>query len=325
MSSSEAAALMSYYTRIINNLYNTFGYMLLGVGTIGCVLNCIMFTQKIMRKSSSSIYFLAFNIISLFILYSILFITLLRNSSKIDLTILSIIGCKIYYYIRTVVTVLASYYLVLASIDRALFTSPNALIRQRSTHRLAYQSIGGVTIIILLYYIQTPVFANLYQLYPGVYLCYYPQESYRNFSTFNSLIINAIVPILLLTIFGTLTVKHLYQKRIQPVTVNPTVVNTGRSNKTRQMTMMLLIEILIYAFCQLMLLCFNIYSQLTQNQTKTAQQTALEQFIISIFFLFTIIPHVTSFYVYLVISKPFRKQTCKVLFNICRYHLNHNG
>ncbi|UJR19537.1 hypothetical protein I4U23_022667 [Adineta vaga] len=306
---------MSSYTNIIHHLYDIVGPTLLCLGTIGGILNCFIFIQKSMRKNPGSIYLFVFNFINLIVLYTNLFQALLTHFFSIDLTTLGIINCKIYYYIRTISIVLSSYYLVLASMDRTLFTSSNALIRQRSTHRLAYISITVVTTLILLYYIQIIIFADFYELFPGFSMCYYKQENYRKFATFNSLIFNSICPLIFLSIFGTLTLRNLYRTRIHPVVATGSIcTNIHKPKRNRQMAKILVIEILIYVFCSSIILTFNIYVQLTEYPTNN-----LEQFLFSLFYLIRHIPQTTIFYVYFIVSKSFRQQTMQILQRLYSY------
>ena len=48
-------------------LYTFGGPILMGVGTVSCIISLIVFTKKNLRKNPCSIYFMAFNIASFFI------------------------------------------------------------------------------------------------------------------------------------------------------------------------------------------------------------------------------------------------------------------
>jgi hypothetical protein len=62
--------------------------------------------------------------------------------------------------------------LVLASIDQLLVTTQNAVTRQRSTSRLAYVTIGCITLLWLLFHIHAIILMHVIELVPNVFTCY---------------------------------------------------------------------------------------------------------------------------------------------------------
>jgi hypothetical protein len=144
-----------------------------GIGSVSAVLSCIVFAQKTMRQNPGSIYFIAYNLSSLLLLFVALFPLVLSNIVSYSLFSYNVPYCKLYFYGTVVFSMLSRYYLVLTSVNRALVTSSNALTRQRNTHRLAYWSIAGVTLIILLFCSHLHVRVDIHEVDPGYSICYY--------------------------------------------------------------------------------------------------------------------------------------------------------
>ncbi|CAF0830645.1 unnamed protein product [Adineta steineri] len=208
-------------------------------------------------------------------------------------------------------------YLVLASIDRALITSINALIRQKSTRRLAYWSIGGITLFSLLFFSHIFVRVNIHELYPGVVLCFYDAGNYRTFVTYSGLILGNLLPPLFMGLFALVTLKNIRRIRIRPMNHNAPTINSHRF-KDRQLAIMLLSEIFVYILCCSMLPIIQIYTQSTQYQTKNDRQQALEPFLYGLAYLLSFIPVSIHFYINLAVSKTFRQKTIQMLFQLCQ-------
>jgi hypothetical protein len=322
MTSTAADDLSTCYLRIQHQLNIILGSILVGIGSVSAVLRCIVFAQKTMRQNPGSIYFISYNLSSLLLLFAALFPSVVSNISNYNLSSYNIPYCKIFYYGSIMFLTLSRYCLVLTSVDRVLVTSSNVLTRQRSTHRLAYWSIVGVTLIISLYCIHLPVRVNIYELYPGYSICYFQPYNYRVFLTYSNLVIAGLVPWLLLSVFAILTLRNLHRVHIQPVNAAQAAMNTRRS-KDRQFAVMLLFEIIIFFLSTAASLIFGIHLQITQYQTKDGQQQAFEQFLQGIFYLCGFVPGATTFYVNLAVPKTFRQKTTEVLFKLCQHRPMH--
>ncbi|CAF2843332.1 unnamed protein product [Rotaria sp. Silwood2] len=122
-------------------LYQFACPVLMLFGTIGCVLNIIVFTQKALRQYPCSIYFIAYNVANFLYIYSSLLALTLSAGYSIDAGIYNLIVCRLRLYTVCVFNVLSPFYLILTSVDRIFVISSNALTRQRSTCRFAYLCI----------------------------------------------------------------------------------------------------------------------------------------------------------------------------------------
>ncbi|CAF1418576.1 unnamed protein product [Adineta steineri] len=290
-SSSTNENSYDYYTIIQNELYITICPILIGIGIIG------------------STYLIAFNISNFLSLIFGLLPPVLSYSINFDLSSSSVIYCKFRFYLSTIFSTLSPIYLVLASIDRVLITSTNALLRQRSTCSLAYWSIGITAIIGLLFYIQIFVRVNIQKIFTGVYFCYYDSDIiYGIVFVYSRLLINGLIPTFSMSVSAILTLKNINQLRI-----NPTIRINNQLSKDRQLTVMLVSEIVIYVLFNFMTPVTLIYFQSTQYQMQTIQQQALNSFLIGVSFFLSYIPVSIN----LIVSKSFRQNIIKMFSKIC--------
>jgi hypothetical protein len=324
MTSTAADDLSAYYLRTQRQLYIILGSILVSIGGVGGLLTCIVFAQKTMRQNPGSIYFIAYNLTSLILMFDSLFSSVISHILNFNLYSYNVPYCKLYLYGAILFPTLSRYYLVLTSVDRIFVTSSNAVTRQRSTHRLAYWSIAGGTLFISLYYIHLLVLVDIYELYPGYSVCYYRPGNYAAFVNYSNLVVTGFIPWLLLSVFAVLTLRNLHQVRIQPLNAVPAATNS-RQSKDRQFAVMLLAEIIIFFLSSAATLIFSIYLQITQYQTKNDQQRAVENFLQNLFYLFSFVPGATTFYVNLAVSKAFRQKTTEVLFELCQHGPIHGG
>ncbi|CAF3657777.1 unnamed protein product [Adineta steineri] len=311
MTSSADTDFSAYYDRLRYNISVISGFTCLGLGFMGNIMSCMVFGEKTMRQNPGSIYFIAYSVVNfLSLLFGLL--TNMLYDYNLDPSSYNIPYCKIHYYLQIIFIVMGDFYLLLISIDRVLITSSKATLRQRSNHRTAYRSIGGVTLIILLFHIHLFVGVGIYEIYPGFNYCYLHPGDYRIFDAITNIVLE-IIPLIFLSIFGMWTWKNLSRIRVQPATIALTATNTHRS-KDRQLTIIFLAEIVIYMLFNTGTCFFGIYEQITQYQTKSVRQQAIEEFLIGFFYTITFIAPSISFYLYLAVSKSFRKKALQVLF-----------
>ncbi|CAF1170887.1 unnamed protein product [Adineta steineri] len=175
------------------------GPILIFIGTVGCILNLIIFSKKNLRKNPCSIYFIVFNIINLLYIYCNLLYTVVSLGYNIDPAIHSLIFCRLHLYASLLLHCLNQYYLILASIDRMFITSRNAITRRRSTPRLAYLCIIIGTIFWALFHSHILIFASILQFAPYVYVCYFQPGVQTIFIAYYTVIIEMLVLVIMIT------------------------------------------------------------------------------------------------------------------------------
>ncbi|CAF4031410.1 unnamed protein product, partial [Adineta steineri] len=187
---------------IQTNLYKYGGPILMILGTVSCVLSLIVFTKKNHRKNPCAIYLVACNIGYLLQIYTTMLLAILSNGYNIDPTVYSLSFCHFRYYALLLSAVLSPSYLILASIDRILITSPNALTRQRSTLRLTYICIIGITLFWLLAHMHTLFLTRIVEPVPNLIICSFQPRFYIAFINYYTILIQDILIPLLMIILG---------------------------------------------------------------------------------------------------------------------------
>ncbi|UJR18184.1 hypothetical protein I4U23_005085 [Adineta vaga] len=193
---------IKYLLTIQTNLYKYGGPIQIIFGTIGCILSLIVFSKNNLRKNPCSIYFIAYNTISLIMIYTVILPHILIIGYQIDPSSYNLNFCRFRLYNLLLYNILGSSYLILASIDRILLTSRNVRTRQRSTVRLAYLSILLVTLFWLLITSHTLIFARIISIGSNFSYCYFEVDGYYTFLSYFAALVKGILCPLLLLIFG---------------------------------------------------------------------------------------------------------------------------
>jgi RNase P subunit RPR2 len=300
-------------------LYQVGGPIIIFIGTIGCVLNLIVFTQKNLRKNPCSIYFIAYNLANLIYINSTTLSVILEVGYQIDASVYNLPICRLRIYVGFLFDCLSPFYLILTAIDRILITSPNALTRQKSTRRLAYACLGGGTLFWILFHIHALILPNILQLGPEFFVCYFDQSVYVALISYYS-IVKQIVAISSLIFCGLWSIKNIRSTRRITATNDLSVTRIGgvtgnlqsTSSKDRQLMSMLLMDITIYALFSFAYGIYLIYEQITENYIKSYDRIQMETYVQYICVYSAGIPFCTSCYANLIVSKTFRKEVKKV-------------
>jgi hypothetical protein len=299
-------------------IYRFGGVVFMVFGSISCILTLIVFTQKNLRKNPCSIYLLACNIANFLYIYSSILSSTLSNGYNIKTISHSLTACRLVFYMAFLFDCLSPFYLILASIDRILITSPKALTRRRSTRRLAYICIICGTLFWMLFHSHALVFTDILQLTPNSSLCYFQAGLYTVLMGYYSLIIKGILVPILLIIFGVWTFRNIRSVRIhRVVAVRGAIRRDGGLNfiqsKDRQFILMLLMDIIIYILFTSMLSVVVVYQQITQNARLSVEQTQIDLFVRNVAVFSTFIPFCIGCCGYLLVSKTFRREVKKIL------------
>lgn len=313
------------------NLFRYGGPLFVFIGTISGLLGLFVFTQKGLRKSPCSIYFTAYNVAILILIYGSFLPITLEIGYNITPTVYNLFLCRLRLYTTFLINCICPYYLLLASVDRVLVTSPNARTRQRSTHRLAYKTIIIGTICWSIGIIHVFIFSNIITYELGQLICYVQLGWYSMAISYGSLVKEILIPSLL-TIFGLWSIKNI--RNVRRVTIASTstsgignaptsAFNSSRS-KDRQLILMLLIDITIYIFFSFILAITLMHEQITLNGTKTPETFEIQSFVKSIAMFTAHIPFCITSYANLLVSKTFRKEVHDLLlwkraFYICQH------
>ena len=307
-------------------LYEFVGPMLILIGTIGFILNLIVFSQKNLRKNACSIYFIAHNCANIIFVYSSFLPTTLSVGYGIDYSTRHIVICRVRLYVTILSNVLSPLYLVFASIDRVLITSPNALTRQRSNLRFAYKCLLIGTLFWTLLHSPILIFANIIQIGSYGFICYFQSTVYLSFISYTS-VFRAVSSLSLMIICGLWSIKNIQNlQKIRPAAsvsaTVPTASSVPHSNlsKDRQLTLILLIDVITYTLFSFAYAVYLMYQQATQYYVKNTERTQIETIVSSFCQFSGTIPFCVACYANLIISKTFRNEVKKIL--TCQINLS---
>jgi hypothetical protein len=151
-------------------------FILIFIGSFGSLCNIILFTSKELKKSSCAVYFLCTAMFELPILCFGIITRLAMEHFDSTLLNTSRSFCKIRSYLITAMSLIASYFILFACIDRCMATSTLALCRAFSQMKVAYRVAAAVIIISMTINIPVLIFFDLQPAcipQPGVYSLYY--------------------------------------------------------------------------------------------------------------------------------------------------------
>jgi len=208
---------MTYYAPII----------LLAIGITGCLCNFITFTAPQLRKSSCGFYFL---MASVFELFSITFGLISRFAADhLGSTLINTdpAYCKLRAYLVSAMPLVATYLVLLSSIDRCMSSSVSATLRKFSQIKMAYRA---TIVAILLGFISCIHILVGYDLRPRCGALSGPFAMYDSMFVVFWL---GIIPHVLMLIFGFLTIMNIRQVK-RRVAINPQTNTASATKKERR-------------------------------------------------------------------------------------------
>ncbi|CAF1517799.1 unnamed protein product [Adineta ricciae] len=317
---SAAAAFLYAFQQ---NLFKYVGPLLIVIGTVSCLLNLLVFTQSTMRKNPCTIYLITVNSVNLIAFYFIPLLTIFSSGYGVDLTGNNPVFCRLQFYVGFLSSSLESSYLILASIDRTLVTSSNALTRKRSTRRLAITSVICVGLFWTIFHVHALIYSQIIQYAPGYSVCYFTPGAYSTFVTYYGLSLNGVIPPLFMLILGCWTVKNI--RKVRHITqhsgsTHSVVVVVGRprilESKDRQLIRMLLVEIVTYILCKTPIISFLIYREVTRYVEKNGERILIEQYVFLLATFVFYIENSIGCYTNILVSKTFRIELKRMLLNV---------
>ncbi|CAF1540080.1 unnamed protein product [Adineta ricciae] len=249
------------------------------LGNLGNLLIIAIFAQRSHRHNPCSFYLLWMTICNLICL-DVGIIPIIFSLDHADISTVSVVSCKVQFYVRHTSFQMMRHYKVLACIDRFALSSMDATIRTFSQYRIAKRMviIGGILwalIVIFFAAIRTiensscNIFDPLYSL---IYTIYY-------------MIFAGVLPPLLIVFFSLLVMKNLKQMRarIKPTDMNVPLNHPGMNNtlhkRDRDLLKMVLVEVLFYVLSTLPFSIYLVYNMITSSATKSKDRKQIESFI----------------------------------------------
>ena len=195
----------------------------------GCICSFITFTAPQLRKNSCAFYFLMTTVFELLSITFGLLSSFAGNLFGSNMTSISAVYCKVRAFLVYSIPLVATYLVLLASIDRCMSSSIHANFRSFSQVKVAYRATLAAMAISLLSCIYILV---AYDLRPR---CSTVPGSFAMFDSMFVVFWLGIIPHVLMLLFGSLTFANIRRSKrqiwTQPQTNSITASQHQRRNQ----------------------------------------------------------------------------------------------
>lgn len=276
------------------------------LGTFGNMLNIIIFSRRCLRRNPCSIYFLISSFNNIFSIYIGLLTRYLSTSWNKDPSLTNNILCKLRIYFVYSCLSCVLWYTVLASIDRYLSSSHNAKLRGLSKLRIAQKIIIFSTIFIYLIHIHILIYYESRQNN-----CNSSSNIYSIFFNIFFFIISCTIPIILMIIFGLLTIINVQKSRKRLMRQINNIENQRLKSNDRQLILMVLFQILITIIISTPYSFINLYYIISINILKYRLQLfnqIILSFLLDISRVLYFCNPIIGFFIYTLTGKKFRDE-----------------
>ncbi|CAF3708693.1 unnamed protein product [Rotaria sp. Silwood1] len=294
------------------------------LGTIGSLINIVLFLRRQLRSNSCCIYLLSSSISGL-ILLSIGIVPqvyALYNSSNPFTTISSF--CKARSYLNQTSAMSCRWLLVMACIDRCFSCSTYTSIRNLSSVKMARKLSIIINVIWLILPIHTLIYNNIQP--PGNIACAITNNDVAIYHRFYTIIMGGALPSLISFICCLFIWHHFQSRRKRQIIIPNNEIDRRKKLRDQQIIFMLLMQVAIFIISTIPFMSFNIYNTMTQYDTnKSKDRKAIEAFLKTLtellIYLITL-----SFYSNTLVSRTFRTELIKLLkpIIICNWGQNHS-
>jgi hypothetical protein len=294
----------------------TFTLTNLVLGSIGLVINLLVFTRPSLRQQPFSVYFLTATCTNLFIVFVVLPVRIASSAFNTDPANLNVGICKLEFFMFYSMRATSCWLIVLACANRYVNSLSSDVWRRRlNSQKTTFHAIALTLVMVPLAYSHMLVYFNLNitlnrfgqivatcSAQPGIYATFIPLWHAALYS---------LCPSFFMFFFGLLTVVNIRRRRQQ---VGPTIVGT-RSTVRRtdaELMRMLIAQVLVIVLTTFPLPIFQLYLSLTANISKSTLRIAQEKVINQTAGGLSYFAHSSSFYLYTLTGSNFRKELFKI-------------
>jgi hypothetical protein len=293
---SSDAATIAYLLNVTDLLYKSFALFIIIVGTIGNLCNCFVFLRiPALNKHPNALFVVSSSIGSLLFINIGLISAVIRIFNGINLLNESLFFCKIstwLYYSAGCFSFMCNCF---TAFGQFLITLPKLKWQRLITRIRAKLIILSTAIIWLLIFLPFVKFYNLIRTSPTTIVCTMPVYIINVYGLCWILIGYYFLPILLILILFCLTWYNLKQ------------LLRRRHSLETAITRMMLIQMSLILISGIPASLCVVYALITRYYYKTNVRLAYESIILLAVILFTLFTNGISFWVYLFVSKTFRK------------------
>jgi hypothetical protein len=323
MSTSSEVAWLNYVNIQLNRY---FPLPVMIFGTIGLILNIIIFTRRSLFNNSCVQYLLANTLSNVIVLYWVVVTRIFSDGYANDLSIRSNTFCKIRYFLTYYSRTLSTWFIVLACMDRWL--SSNQARNRFNTVSFARKIILITFIVCFLSYLHI-CFLFIIQTSAGSssLTCYATPGVYQVFSDLQYLIFYALGPPILMLIFGLLTLKNLRRNRrfVLPISnvQNQLKINSIK-RRDNQLLAMLLLQVMIIVIFTLPFAIQKLLNTLMPTTNQTSLEKAQSNLLTATLRLISYGSHAFGFFFYTLAARIFRMELLQIINRIYRFFTGKN-
>ncbi|CAF3320080.1 unnamed protein product [Rotaria sp. Silwood2] len=288
-------------------------------GIVGNALNVIVLSQQSLRTSPCSFFFRISSVAGLCSILSGLTTRILAGYA-VDLTNTIDWLCKLRIFVLMASRTVALWLIALASIDRWLLSSNKCRYRQMSSLKNAYRNTFITLLFSIMLYAQL-IYCYEANLIQTLLKCYGKTELCRTITDFSYALISVIIPITVMITFSLLTMSNVKRSHRRVCIIQVTHMSTNAHNQPQQwrktdyyLLVMLVIQTVLYCFFTLPQAIQKIYSTMTENQTKSPLQNAIENLAFNILLLLTYFSSGMPFYIYTLCGGKIVRKTLVDVF-----------
>ncbi|CAF3224271.1 unnamed protein product [Rotaria sp. Silwood2] len=312
MSTATSTPIISTLTVATFEMNRYFSVLILLFGTIGNVLNVVIFHQPKHRTNPCAVYFFYASIAGLIALYSGLASRVFAIFS-LDVSATNATICKLRAFIVWVSTTTSSWLLTYATIDRYCISCRDVRRRNLSNLRftrklMIFAVVSGSLIFAETFYCYVPNLRN------SPLTCYGQNMTCRLYNEIASALAFVFIPSIIMLIFGYATVQNVRKLLFSIAPTTCTHGTTITMKKTdRQLIQMLIVQIILLTIFNIPLAVQRLYLTSTLNVPKSLLRSTIENLCFQLFYLLSFMSFGMPFYIYTLTGTVFRNEFMKLV------------
>ncbi|CAF4418625.1 unnamed protein product [Rotaria sp. Silwood2] len=303
-------------------------YMMLGVfvlGTIGSLMNIVLFSQSQLRSNTCCTYFLASSFATLILLSMGIIPLIYAEFNSLNPFFCINAFCKIRVYINQSSAMSCRWLLVMACVDRSVACSGNINIRHFLTTNMTRRITVLIIIIWMILPIHTLIFVNI--IPPGNIACRVTNNNMAIYHGIYTIVMGGTLPPIVMLTCTRFIWKCLKRKNERRQMINMARSEQRKNIRDQQVLIILLAQVAVFIVSTIPFMSNNLYTTLTRKiPDKSIDRQAIENFSQVITELFVYIFPASSFYLNTLVSRTFRRELItmfKRFSTCCRKKQNH--
>ncbi|CAF1053507.1 unnamed protein product [Rotaria sp. Silwood1] len=304
MSSISDASLIALLNNASTQINRYVGIFIFIFGIVGNTLNTCVLSQRPLRSNPCAWLFLVSSIVNGIAILAALTSRPLSTWSA-DLTNTNQFLCKFRAFLLFNGITISSWLIMLATVDRWFSSNINASQRQRSTLKNA--QLGTILIVFVSTIIEAQ---HLYcfeaNLTNTPLKCYTKSVWCAFLSDLSLVLITFLIPLLLMIIFGLMTISNIRKSRLRLQPANKMINDhaghntaaTEQKKTDRHLLIMLLVQVSLIFLFTFPLAIDKLYATITQSMPKSPLRKAIENLIFNVLLLLSNVSSGMPFYVY---------------------------